>query len=101
MEIMKEKARSGDLIIQERLNTFLKDGGIDLSTYTNLEFIVKINNFLDSSSQTLIDDYSWKRSSSKVTPVLYLQKMNKILKYSSSKNCFISKKASNLDFYLK
>ena len=85
---MMEKIKSSDLIISERLNTFLKDDGIDLSSYTNLEFIVKVNKIFAPSSRNLIDNYSWKRRGSKFKPVLYLQNINKIIQYSSTKNCF-------------
>ncbi|KKM05358.1 hypothetical protein LCGC14_1754880 [marine sediment metagenome] len=90
-----------DVIIQDKLNTLLKEYGINLSTYTNLEFIVRINNFLATFSQKIIEKYSWKRFGYKFKPMLYLQGVNRILKYNASGNCFVSQKPQNLDFYLK
>ena len=90
-----------DMLIKEYLNTFLKEHRINLSTYTNLEFIIKVNNFLTTFPSNLTCDYLWKRNSSTFKPVLYLQDINKIIKYNASKNCFTSKNPSNLDFYLK
>ena len=97
---MKNNGTVG-VIIQDKLNTFLKEYGINLSTCSNLEFIVKINNFLATFSQKIIDGYSWKRFGYKFKPILYLQGANRILKYNPSGNCFILQKPQNLDFYLK
>ena len=98
---MKQGVKPSDVLIQECLNTFLKEQRINLSTYTNLEFIVKINNFLTTFPSNFTCDYSWKRKGSQFKPVLYLQDINKIIKYNVSKNCFISKNPSNLDLFLK
>jgi len=98
---MKIGVAPSDVQIKECLNIFLKEQHINLSTYTNLEFIVKINNFLTKFPSNVTCDYSWKRKGSQFKPVLYLQDINKIIKYNVSKNCFISKKPSNLDLFLK
>ena len=90
-----------DVIIQDKLNTLLKENRINLANCSNLEFIVRINNSLTNFSQNIIDGYSWKRFGYKFKPILYLQGVNRILKYNPSGNCFISQKPQNLDFYLK
>ncbi|KKN05453.1 hypothetical protein LCGC14_1087250 [marine sediment metagenome] len=98
---MKIGVIPSDVLIQECLNTFLKEQRINLSTYTNLEFIVKINNFLTTFPSNFACDYSWKRKGSQFKPVLYLHDINKIIRYNVPKNCFISKNPSNLDLFLK
>ena len=85
-----------DVIIQDKLNTLLQEYSINLSTCSNLEFIVKINNFFAIFSKKIIDGYSWKRFGYKFKPMLYLQGVNRTLKYHASGNCFVSQKPQNL-----
>lgn len=83
--------------IENRFNEYVEK--YNVCFYTTI-FILKMNEFLSGFPKKVIKQYHWKRYGSHQKPSLYLQNINRIVKFHKKENKYKVIRPHNLDTFL-